>query len=128
MVRTVDLFREYPTTLTTLFNTCFLSSGFEEEFLDRELQNELLETPSVSKPRTTRPTITDWIYDTHQSIPNTSSSSSLRGVYTRMKFYKIMESNNNKQIKLTPVTETQVLLYILYALYLDMTCYSMCYI
>eukprot|EP01083_Nonionella_stella_P166760 558543_1 len=94
MVRTVDLFREYPTTLTTLFNTCFLSNEFEEEFLDRELQNELKNTPSISKPRTTRPTITDWIYDPHQLIPNTSS---LKGVYTRMKFYKIKESHDTKK-------------------------------
>ena len=112
MVRTVDLFREYPTTLTTLFNTCFLSSEFEEEFLDSELQNELIKTPSITKPRTTRPTITDWIFDPHQLIPNTSPKShintNLKGVYTRMKFYQIKESHDDKQIKLTPVTENQV--------------------
>ena len=105
MVRTVDLFREYPTTLTTLFNTCFLSNQFEEEFLDRQLQNELANTPSITKPRTMRPTITDWIYDANQTIPSTSK---LKGVYTRMKFYQIKESQSDNAIKLTPVTENQV--------------------
>jgi len=105
MVRTVDLFREYPTTLTTLFKTCFLSTGFEEEFLDRELQNELRSTPSLTAPRTTRPTITDWIFDSNQVIPSSSTHS--KGLWTRMKFYKMKESQDESQVKLTSVTETQ---------------------
>lgn len=105
MVRTVDLCREYPVAISTLFNTCFLSTDFEEEFIDRELQNELRSTPSLSAPKTTRPTITDWIFDANQLIP----SSSTKGLWTRMKFYKIKESQTESQVKLTSVTETQVI-------------------
>eukprot|EP01083_Nonionella_stella_P121047 363461_1 len=109
MVRTIDLCCEYHSCLSTVFNTCFLSNEFEEEFLDRELQKELTNTPSITKPRTTRPTITDWIYDAHQTIPNASSSRSLsfKGLFSRMKFYKIKESHDEHQINLTPVTENQ---------------------
>ena len=103
MVRTVDLFREYPAAISTLFQTCFLSSDFEAEFIDRELQNALRSTPSLSWPRTTRPTITEWMFDANQVIP----SSSTKGLWTRMKFYKIKESQSESQVKLTSVTETQ---------------------
>ena len=106
MVRTVDLFVNIP-QLSPHYLIHVSYHDFEEEFLDGELQNELIKTPSISKPRTTRPTITDWIYDPHQFIPNTSCH--LKGVYTRMKFYQIKESHDDKQIKLTPVTEKQVI-------------------
>lgn len=106
MVRTSSLERDFHTTLNTIFQSCFADNEFEQDFLHQKLISEITHHPSQNI--SLKPIVTDWIYDENQSIPYSTHYPTKKGIYCRMKFYKMKESDDGKQVKLISVTENQV--------------------
>ena len=106
----LDLQQEYPLCLADVFACLFLDHEFEQEFLTQT-------TESTNSPNSSqilhRATVTDWIFDPHQDAPSLSlllikHGAQLKGIDTRMKFYKIRETDDGIHSKFAPVTENQV--------------------
>ena len=102
----LDLKQDYPVSLQDFFEQCFLSQEFEEEFLTKGIESHNEKNCQILH----KATVTDWIFDPNQEIPDLSlfpKHGQMKGIDTRMKFYKIRETDDGKTSKFAPVTENQ---------------------